>query len=1064
MVGLRSANALEVEAMMGAPPNPRKLSLAFQLGLLFAASALLVFLSHEFSREAGRVASIWPLNALLLAAIICMPRIDARFIFIAGAGANIAVDLAMGDGVMRAVQLTGANVAEIALCVWLLNLRAGAFDITRGAHLARFIVVAGIAAPACSSMIATVALSGAAPLASTFWMWYAADALGLLIFTPALLALATQLRTPALHRRGVELALSLIGVAGVSVLVFGQSQFPILFLVPPVLVLATFRVGIRGAGAGLLIVAVISIWFAIAGAGPTQLIEGGDIERVFILQAFLAFMSLTTLPVAAALAQGERARGELAAARAEAERNETQYRSLADYSTDIVVRLGRGGIISYASPACRILGIEPENAIGRSTLDFVAPDDRAFAAKIVQDLFTGAEPDRSIRREFRVPRPDGSIIWLEGNPSIIRDGAGEPVEVVTTYRDITARRQLEDDLSLARLAAEQAAEAVRASEERYRVMAETSLDMIARMDLNGRIKFVSSSSLAIMGYAPDDLVGTTTMQHTHRDDIARVVAFFDEIKAEGPGAEPRAYHFRARRKDGRIIWLEGIPRVLYDDAGQPREIQDSVRDITERKELELALAEARIAAESAARAKADFLANMSHEIRTPLNSILGFSRLLEQSGELDARDRRYAELVSNSGRSLLVIVNDVLDLSALDEGRLRIDSIPFAFPALVQEALDSFALGSEVKGLKFGVAYAGAPIERVCGDESRVRQVLTNLIGNAIKFTERGSVTVSIRAAAPRDGSQLLSVSVADTGIGIAPDALPTLFQRFTQADSSVSRQFGGSGLGLAITKQLVELMGGRIGADSTPGQGSTFWFELTLPIASHETTNPAAALEHRPTRRILIVDDVQENRELMCALLAAHSVTHAIDGEDAINKARREHFDLVLMDVQMPGIDGLEATRRLRAEPNLAQLPIVAVSAHALPDQVTSFLEAGMNDYLPKPIEPEVLAAMVNKWAGGEIDAAAPTQAVLSSLQARFIARCQDDLQTLSAPEVEPSVARAIIHRLAGAAATFGFPEVGQAALRADQRFSAGAMPTQHDIAAIVAALQTICASASAA
>jgi len=1036
---------------------------AAKLVALFALSAFVIFLSLEFSRHGGRVASIWPLNAMLVVLMLHRPRSNWPLIGAACGVANIGVNLLMGDAAFRAFGLTGANLAEIYLCVYLLWRRDGVLDITRTRDLFRFCLAAGIVGPALSACLAAGLLVQSAPFTETFVTWFAADALGMLIFAPALLVFSgpqTEALNPARTRLGAAVTLALIG--GVLFLVFAQDSLPILFLVPPVLMFATFRLGMRGAAIGMLMTAGVAISCAIAGKGPTQLIDGSDIERVFMLQGFLAMMSLSTLPVASALSDAVRARAELVAARQRAERSETKYRSLADYSTDIVVRLGPGGIISYASPACRILGIEPEAAIGRSTLDFVAPEDRAFAQQVVDDLFSGPEPDRSIRREYRVPRPDGSIMWLEGNPSIIRDTAGKPVEVVTTYRDITVRRRLEEELSTARSAAERSSEAVRDSEARYRAMADASLDMIARIAMDGEIRFVSPSAQIIMGYAPEELIGARTLDYTHVDDIAQVKRFFRDLIAEGPSAQPRPYAFRARRKDGRYIWLEGIPRVLYDAESRPIEIQDSARDVTERKRLEAALAQARRDAEAATAAKSEFLANMSHELRTPLNSIVGFSHLLAQSPALSAGERRYAELTARSGQDLLRLVNDLLDFSSLEAGALKLNPQAFDLPRLIDRCVEGFRLEAERKGLTLNVAIDAAAARGWIGDETRISQVLLNLLGNACKFTERGGIKVAVRPSDAGGELQTLRFEIRDTGIGIPADKTEEVFGRFAQADASIVRHYGGSGLGLSISKHLVQLMGGEIGVVSKNREGSAFWFTLPLPLADDahaDGASPQSMPNPVHARRILVADDADLNRELAEALLGGdgHIIDFAADGDEAVRRVRDGAYDIVFMDVQMPRRCGREATRAIRALDGFADLPIVAMTALALPEQIADCFAAGMNDYVAKPLAPESLRMMVAKWLGAE-EAPARLQSlpvhVMAELRRRFVERVRGDLDLILARTAETDV-RGVIHRAAGTAGSLGFGALSTTALALDRKLSEGSPLSEEDWALFISALR---------
>jgi signal transduction histidine kinase/ActR/RegA family two-component response regulator len=381
---------------------------------------------------------------------------------------------------------------------------------------------------------------------------------------------------------------------------------------------------------------------------------------------------------------------------------------------------------------------------------------------------------------------------------------------------------------------------------------------------------------------------------------------------------------------------------------------------------------AREAAEASARAKAQFLANMSHEIRTPLTAVIGFADLMAADSGLAETAKTYTGRIQVASKALLALVNDILDVSRIEAGQVELNTRPCDVNGLIGETLELVRLAADRKGLSLIVRLEGIP-KHVMADTARLRQVLLNLLSNAIKFTVEGSVMVDARYRPDGDGR--LSVRISDTGPGISEEDRLRLFHRFSQLDASNTRQFGGAGLGLAISKGLVELMGGEIGLESTEGVGSTFWFDLPAPIATEAAAPRPSALtkpansEKRKALRILVVDDLAVNRELVSAMLSPFDLdlTLAASGAEAVAAANRDAFDLILMDVQMPGMDGLAATRAIRSasSPN-ATAPILALSANVMEQQIEACHAAGMNDHIAKPIDPAELIGKIDLWAAG--------------------------------------------------------------------------------------------------
>ena len=493
-------------------------------------------------------------------------------------------------------------------------------------------------------------------------------------------------------------------------------------------------------------------------------------------------------------------------------------------------------------------------------------------------------------------------------------------------------------------------------------------DGVIATDISGTINYMNSSAEQITGWQQKEALGrelSAVFSLFHAETNQPLPLPLKEIMAdrEPTGLMPETI---LRCRDGSKKYLSASCASIRDAWGEISGAVIVFRDITRQKKAEEQLLKAKEAAEAANRAKSEFLANMSHEIRTPINGIIGMIDLTLLT-PLNREQRDNLLTAKKCADSLLLIINDILDFSKIEAGKMKIEAVPFNLRELLGEIMKTHSVSAQKKGLMIKQELDVSVPAFLIGDPTRLRQVIDNLLNNAIKFTEEGSVTLSVQRTGGRDGKVHLQFAVADTGIGIERHMMGKLFQSFSQVDSSTTRKFGGTGLGLVISKQLVEKMGGSIWAHSEPGVGSTFAFSLPFLLAQEsilpKEQEPARIYKASRPRRILLVEDDRVNQEVLARLLKerGHRVDVADNGLEALAMHAANAYDLILMDIQMPKMDGIEATARIRErEKGGRHTPIVALTAFALQGDREHFLSLGMDEYLPKPVRMEELYDMV--------------------------------------------------------------------------------------------------------
>jgi PAS domain S-box-containing protein len=536
----------------------------------------------------------------------------------------------------------------------------------------------------------------------------------------------------------------------------------------------------------------------------------------------------------------------------------------------------------------------------------------------------------------------------------------EPADSASTQSDLesVARR-------LAQLvqAHEESRQALRTSEQRLALAVQGASLGLWDWNLATDHVYYSNEWAAMLGYTASELEprSATLVGLLHPDDARSLMTAIGQY-FEARRLDTFREEARMRRKDGGFAWVEFTGRVVdYAEDGSPQRATGVSLDISARKAYEQAMADARAAAEAASRAKGDFLANMSHEIRTPMNGILGLTELCLAT-ELDDEQKGYLDMVYSSARSLLTVINDILDFSKIEANRLDIETITFNLPQMLRHAIAPLRHKAESAGLQLLCDQAAAVPEWLLGDPGRLRQVLLNLVGNAVKFTETGQIKLRVTRQRPAVQEQTteqawLRFSVSDTGIGIPPERLATVFDAFSQADTSITRRYGGTGLGLTISARLVALMGGPLQVRSDPGQGTEFWFDLKLPVAEALVVQDSPLAQDMPAALdILVAEDHPINQVVARKVLEylGHRVTLVDNGLKAVEACAAHAYDMVFLDIQMPELDGFGAARRIRAAEldQNRRTPLLAMTAHAMEGYRERCVAGGMDGYVTKPVD----------------------------------------------------------------------------------------------------------------
>jgi len=800
---------MNIEAR-SAPTDGKRV--AIFIGII-AAFGILSAAGLWLTRGDSNFSALWISNAFLVAALL---RYNGRVFIphiLACAVVGFGVAIGAGDSWLEALFFSIANAVEVGVAIVLIRRICGAdLNFANLGNLIWFAVLGGLAAPLVSAGLASVLFSltgGSVPLIE--WAdWLVAHSLGMLIFAPIFSILLGNSNGIHQWNKKVDLEYFLIfGIGGLlTVFVFSQTSYPFLFMISLFVLITAVRKGIVGASVSVAIIAIIAIAGTLSGSGPVHLVDGDLHDNIFIVQIFLLFTFASSLSFASILEEQNVLQRELRAGR-------DQTQSIFDSMRDVVFRTDASGRWLLLNPAWEaITGYAVEQSLGLPVTKFLTKESLQQSSAEYAKLMSGQVQTLTLNQTFL--RADGKERHIETLLEAVRDEDGQFAGATGNIRDVTEARA--------------ASHALEKSEARFRRLAESSPVGFFQADAAGKVFYVSKTWRDRVGLSEADVIKNGWMGTLKDETSPEMKEAFTGFNKRGDRREREACHTTA---DGEEIWVRTVNQAEFDIDDNIIGYVGVIVDITEqRKAIEQLrdrqdeLRESRDIAEAATEAKASFLANMSHEIRTPMNGVLGFAEMLRQS-QLDEQQAKYVELIQESGTVMMALLNDILDISKIDAGLLVLSAEPFELSHLLKSTCNMMLTAAGNRNLALKLDYADDLPKCIIHDKLRLRQILTNLIGNAIKFTKAGSIT--LKAEISGDDDSKFKISVIDTGIGIPEDRQRLIFDEFVQAEHDTDRAYGGTGLGLAISRKLVRMMGGNISLESRPGVGSTFCVELPM-------------------------------------------------------------------------------------------------------------------------------------------------------------------------------------------------------------------------------------------